>query len=108
MRLEALRSRFSGSLLQPGNDEFEAARVLWNGMIDRRPAVIARCRNAGDVAAAVTFARDNGLAVAIRSGGHNVAGYAVCEAGALGYESRARVAGLELRRCRGRRYLGRC
>jgi FAD/FMN-containing dehydrogenase len=57
--------------------------VVWNGMIDRRPAVIARCRNAGDVVAAVTFARDQRFSVAIRSGGHNVAGYAVCEAGVM-------------------------
>jgi FAD/FMN-containing dehydrogenase len=83
MRLEALRSRFSGTLLQPGDEGFEATRVVWNGMIDRRPAVIARCCNAGDVAAAVTFARDHSLSVAIRSGGHNVAGYAVCEAGVM-------------------------
>src|SRR5262245_42616063 len=83
MRLEALRSRFSGTLLQPGDDGFEATRVVWNGMIDRKPAVIARCHNAGDAAAAVIFARDNGLSVAIRSGGHNVAGYAVCEAGVM-------------------------
>jgi len=83
MRLDALRNRFSGALLQPGDDGFDAARVVWNGMIDRRPAVIARCRNAGDVAAAVTFARDSGHSIAIRSGGHNVAGYAVCEAGMM-------------------------
>src|SRR5262249_32188435 len=83
MRLEALRSRFSGNLLQPGDDGFEAERVVWNGMIDHRPAVIARCRNTGDVVAAVTFARDHSLSVAIRSGGPNGAGYAVCEAGVM-------------------------
>jgi len=83
MRIDSLRNGFSGILLQPGDDGFDAARVVWNGMIDRKPAVIARCRNAADVGAAVRFARDNGLCVAIRSGGHNVAGYAVCEAGVM-------------------------
>jgi len=52
-------------------------------MIDRRPALIARCRNAADVAASVNFARDHGLAIAVRSGGHNVAGYAVCDSGLM-------------------------
>ena len=68
MRIDSLRNGFSGILLQPGDDGFDAARVVWNGMIDRKPAVIARCRNAADVGAAVRFARDNGLCVAIRSG----------------------------------------
>jgi FAD/FMN-containing dehydrogenase len=56
---------------------------VWNGMIDRRPALIARCRNAADVAASVNFAREHGLIVSIRSGGHNVAGYAVCDSGLM-------------------------
>ncbi len=83
MTIDDLRSRFRGDLLDPANPGFDTARVVWNGMIDRRPKLIARCRNAADVAAAVAFARENGLVIAIHSGGHNVAGYAVCEGGMM-------------------------
>jgi FAD/FMN-containing dehydrogenase len=80
---ESLRSTMRGEVLEPSSPSYDAARVVWNGMIDRRPAFIARCRNAADVVASVHFARDHGLAIAIRSGGHNVAGYAVCEGGMM-------------------------
>ncbi len=79
----ALRGALRGELLEPGNSAYDAVRVVWNGMIDRRPRLIARCRNAADVAASVNFARDHGLTVAVRSGGHNVAGYAVCDGGLM-------------------------
>src|SRR6516225_861886 len=79
--VETLRAELRGDLLDPASPAYDAARVVWNGLIDRRPALIARCRNSADVAASVRFARDHGLAVAIRSGGHNVAGYAVCDEG---------------------------
>ena len=79
----ALRSQMRGELIEPSNPNYDATRVIWNGMIDRKPALIARCLNAGDVALAVNFARDNRLAIAIRAGGHNVAGYAVCDGGLL-------------------------
>jgi len=78
---EALRYELRGELLAPGSAAYDAARVVWNGMIDRRPALIARCRNAADVVASVKHARTHGLAIAVRSGGHNVAGYAVCDGG---------------------------
>ncbi|MFN4142121.1 FAD-binding oxidoreductase [Aestuariivirga sp.] len=81
--IDTLRSKLRGELLEPGQSGYDAARVVWNGMIDRRPLLIARCRNAADVVAAVGFARDHRLPIAIRSGGHNVAGYAVCEAGLM-------------------------
>ena len=81
--VDALRSAFRGEILDPTDAGYNEIRVVWNGMIDRRPALIARCRNAGDVAAAVNFARDHGLTIAIRSGGHNVAGYAVCDGGMM-------------------------
>jgi FAD/FMN-containing dehydrogenase len=81
--VEALRSAFRGEIVDPGHAAYDATRVVWNGMIDRKPALIARCRNAADVSAAIGFARDHGLRIAIRSGGHNVAGYAVCEAGLM-------------------------
>jgi len=76
-------STLVGELLQPGDAGYDAARAVWNGMIDRRPALIARCRGAADAIAAVNFARDQGLLVAIRGGGHNVAGNAVCDGGLM-------------------------
>lgn len=79
----ALRSQMRGELIESSNPNYDSMRVIWNGMIDRKPALIARCLNAGDVALAVCFARDNGLAIAIRAGGHNVAGYAVCDGGLM-------------------------
>jgi FAD/FMN-containing dehydrogenase len=82
-KIAAFRAQLRGEVLDPASPSYDATRVVWNGMIDRRPALIARCRNAADVAAAVCFARDNGLALAIRSGGHNVAGYAVCDDGLM-------------------------
>lgn len=81
--IDALRSSLRGDLLEPAHPAYDETRMVWNGMINRRPALIARCRNAADVAAAVNFARDHGLVIAIRSGGHNVAGYAVCEGGMM-------------------------
>ena len=72
---------FRGDLLRPNSSEYDSARKVWNGMIDRRPAVIARCKSVGDVQAAVRFGRENDLPVAIRGGGHNAAGLAVCDGG---------------------------
>jgi FAD/FMN-containing dehydrogenase len=80
---ESLRSQLRGELLDPASPTYEAARLVWNGMIDRRPALIARCRNAADVIAAVNYGREQGLTIAVRGGGHNVAGYAVCAGGLL-------------------------
>jgi FAD/FMN-containing dehydrogenase len=79
--LATLRSRFRGPLLRPEDDDYEAARRVWNGMIDRRPALIARCAGVADVIAAVDFARAHDLLLAVRGGGHNVAGNAVCDGG---------------------------
>ncbi len=81
-RLDALRESFSGSLLSPGDDGYEEARRVHNGLVDRRPAAIARCLGAADIAAAVRFAREHDLDVCVRGGGHNVAGRAVVD-GAL-------------------------
>ena len=80
-RIEDLRSRHSGPVIGPEDTGYDAARRVWNAMIDRRPAVIARCRSEGDVVVAVKFARANGLPIAIRSGAHNVAGRATCDDG---------------------------
>ena len=76
-------AQLHGELLEPGDAAYDDARVVWNGMIDRRPALIARCRNAADVLASVNYARAHDLAIAVRSGGHNVAGYAVCDGGLM-------------------------
>ena len=80
---DELRSVLHGELLEPEDAAYDDARVVWNGMIDRRPALIARCRNAADVLASVNYARAHDLAIAVRSGGHNVAGYAVCDSGLM-------------------------
>ncbi|WP_129112727.1 FAD-binding oxidoreductase [Halegenticoccus tardaugens] len=76
-----LRSRFKGELLRPEDPGYEEARAVWNGMIDRRPALVARCRGVADVIEAVDFGRDEGVEIAVRGGGHNVAGNAVCDDG---------------------------
>ena len=78
-QLEALTGAVSGSVLLPEHDGYEDARRIHNGLIDRRPAVIVRCRSADDVAAGVRFARAAGLDICVRGGGHNVAGRAVVE-----------------------------
>lgn len=73
--------QFSGQLIRPQDDEYEQARRVWNGLIDRYPALIARCTGVSDVIAAVNFARENDVLVAVRGGGHNVAGTATCDGG---------------------------
>ena len=78
-----LRSKLRGQVLPPGDSDYDTARIVWNGMIDRRPALIARCADAGDVIAAVRFARQHDLLVSVRGGGHNVAGNAVCDGGLM-------------------------
>jgi FAD/FMN-containing dehydrogenase len=79
--VEELAPQFSGDLLQAGDAGYDEARLVWNGLYDRRPALIARCRGVGDVVAAVNFARDSGLEVAVRSGGHSAVGYGTCDGG---------------------------
>ena len=79
--VDELAAQLTGSLITPEQRGYEAARRIWNGMILRRPAAIARCADADDVATAIRFARAHALPIAIRGGGHNVAGTAVCERG---------------------------
>ncbi len=79
--VQELAARLRGALIRPGDDSYDTARKVYNGMIDRKPALIARCVNAGDVIAAVTFARAHNLLVAIRGGGHNGPGLGVCDDG---------------------------
>ena len=80
---DRLGASFRGELLLPTSPGFDAARRVWNGMVDRRPACIARCRGVSDVVAAMRFARERGLELAVRGGGHNVAGTAVCDDGVV-------------------------
>ena len=79
---DQLHTDFDGKLISPGDNGYDAARKVWNGAIDRHPALIARASGTSDVATAVRFARDQGLPVSIRGGGHSAAGHAVAD-GAL-------------------------
>src|SRR5881392_2314115 len=81
--VEQFQAGLRGPLLRPGNDAYDPARKLWNGMFDRKPALIARCAGAADVITAVNFARDHGLHVAVRGGGHSIPGHSVCDGGLL-------------------------
>jgi FAD/FMN-containing dehydrogenase len=79
--VERFGSGLRGVLLRPGDDDYEESRRLWNGVIDKRPALIVRCAAVEDVVLAVNFARENDLLLAVRGGGHNVAGMASAEGG---------------------------
>lgn len=83
MDVKELRTRFRGVLLRPGEEGFDEARRIWNGAIDRRPDLIARCAGTDDVVEAVRFARERNLLVSVRGGGHAVAGHAVCDGGMM-------------------------
>jgi len=78
-----LEGGLQGQLLRPSDDAYDAARKLWNGIIDRRPALIARCAGTADVIRALNFARDKGLQAAVRGGGHSFPGHSVCDGGLL-------------------------
>ena len=80
-RIEAFRRLLSGELVCPGDHGYDAARAVWNGMIDRRPALIAYCVTRQDVVEAVNFACGTGILTAVRSGGHNIAGASLCDGG---------------------------
>ena len=80
-RIEELKRNVSGQVVLPHDDAYEAARKIWNATIDKHPALIVRCASTSDVVRAVNFARDNGLPLAVRGGGHNIAGNAVCDDG---------------------------
>ena len=81
--VDALRAQLRGVLCLPGDEGYDKARTLWNAMIDRKPALVVRAQGASDVMAAVNFARTNGLLVAVKGGGHNIAGNACCDGGLM-------------------------
>jgi FAD binding domain/Berberine and berberine like len=76
-----LEASFSGELVRPGDPTYDERRAVWNGSIDRRPALIARCGDVADVSAAIRFAREHGLLTAVRGGGHSFPGHSVCDDG---------------------------
>ncbi len=79
--IEELKASLRGKLIQPKDEGYDDARKVWNAMIDKRPAFIARCSGRADVIAAVNFVRENNLLLSVRGGGHNVAGTALCDGG---------------------------
>lgn len=80
-KVKELGISLRGRVISPTDEDYDATRTVWNGMIDKHPAVIAQCADARDVMTAVAFAKENDLPVAVRGGGHNVAGNAVCDDG---------------------------
>ena len=81
--IEQFRQGLRGELLRPGESGYDSARKIWNAMIDKRPAMITRCAGAADVIRSVNFARDHGLLLSVRGGGHNIAGNAICDGGLM-------------------------
>ncbi len=81
--IQDFKASLSGALLRPAEAGYDDARKIWNGMIDKRPALIARCRGVADVISSVRFARTHDLLLAVRGGGHNLAGNAVCDGGLM-------------------------
>src|SRR5437899_8632515 len=81
--IQAFRASLHGPLLGPSDAGYDEARKVWNGMIDRRPALIARCAGVADVITAVNFARTHEVLVSLRGGGHNAPGNAVCQGGLM-------------------------
>ena len=82
-RLDQFRAQLRGDIVVPGDAGYDAARTVWNAMVDKRPALIVRCAGAGDVLRSIRFAREHDAEVAVRGGGHNVAGKSVCDDGFL-------------------------
>jgi FAD/FMN-containing dehydrogenase len=80
-QIERFQTEFRGELIRRGDHRYDSARRIWNASIDKHPGLIARCSGLADVITAVNFARENELLVAVRGGGHNVAGRAVCDDG---------------------------
>jgi FAD binding domain/Berberine and berberine like len=100
--LETFKSTLYGTLIVPGDSDYESARRVWNGLINKYPAMIVRCANSADVINAVQFARERELEVSVRGGGHNIAGNAVCDGGLLIDLSRMKGMRVDPLRCTAR------
>jgi len=90
--LPSLTETFAGEVVLPGDPDYDAARAVWNGMVDRRPALVVRPTSADDVIAAVRFAREQDLVIAVRGGGHSIPGHSTCDDGIVIDLSRMRGA----------------
>jgi hypothetical protein len=99
--LDALAAGIRGGIVTPDAADYDAARKIWNGMVERRPAVIARCLNAQDVRTALGFAREHDMRLSLRGAGHHIAGNSVADGG-LVIDQCARCAGRAARRFRPR------
>ena len=109
-RLSSLRDTFKGDLILPEDDAYDAMRAVWNGMIDRRPAIVVQPLDTADVTTALRFARDEDLVIAVRSGGHSMAGLSTCDDGMVIDLGRMRGVTVDpdqrLARCNGGALLG--
>ncbi len=81
--IDEFKMHFQGKVILPDDEEYNEVRQIWNAMIDRKPAMIARCTSAEDVVQAIEFGRKHNLLISIRGGGHNIAGNAVCDDGLM-------------------------
>jgi FAD/FMN-containing dehydrogenase len=79
--LSSFGEAFGGEIVLPGSADYDAARIVWNGMIDRHPAIVGRCSDVDDVVRSIRFAREQDLVIAVRSGGHSVGGFSTCDDG---------------------------
>lgn len=98
----ALRSQFQGELLRPGDDTYEDARTIWNGMVAQNPGLIARCADASDIQAVIRAATDARILTAVRCGGHSLAGFSTCDGGLVIDLSRMREVTVDPDSCRAR------
>ncbi|MDE2400474.1 MAG: FAD-binding oxidoreductase [Burkholderiales bacterium] len=94
-KVEALKASVQGAVILPGDEGYENARKVWNATIDKHPALIVRCATTADVVGSVNFAKDNGLVLAVRGGGHNIAGSAICDDGIVVDLSQMKAASID-------------
>ena len=79
--VSTFREAFAGQIVLPDDPSYDAARIVWNGMVDRRPAIVVRPTGVADVLSALRLGRDQELAIAVRSGGHSIPGFSTCDGG---------------------------